>query len=83
MQERRFEFALEGLRYWDLLRQGLDVAEKQIEENSIQYPVDFPREYGFTGFLKIPETQIVNSNGLYKQNAFWDTPESLSNRLSQ
>jgi len=83
MQERRFEFALEGLRYWDLLRQGLDVAEKQIEENSTQYPVDFPREYGFTGFLKIPETQIVNSNGMYKQNPFWETPESLSNRLSQ
>lgn len=82
MNERRFEFALEGLRYWDLLRQGLDVAKNEIEKNSTQYPVNFPKEYGFTGFLKIPETQIALSNGTLKQNPFWETPESLTNRLS-
>jgi hypothetical protein len=83
MNERRFEFALEGLRYWDLLRHGLDVAASTIESNSTQYPVDFPNEYGFRGFIKIPETQIIQSNGLYKQNPFWETSASFINRLSK
>ncbi len=84
MQERRLEFALEGLRYWDLLRQGLDVAENAIESNSTQYPVDFPKEDpDFRGFLKIPETQVALSNGTIKQNIFWEKPNSLTNRLSK
>lgn len=83
MDERRFEFVLEGLRYWDLLRQGLEVAENEIENNSTQYRVDFPREVpSFRGFLKIPETEIALMKGNLKQNEFWETYESLTNRLS-
>jgi hypothetical protein len=31
MDERKWEFAFEGQRYWDLLRQGLDVAKDAID----------------------------------------------------
>lgn len=32
LEERRFEFAFEGIRYWDLLRQGIDVAASTIAQ---------------------------------------------------
>jgi hypothetical protein len=73
-EERRLEFALEGIRYWDLLRQGLDVAKSKIEAASGKYPVKFPVESG--GFLKIPESQISLSNGSLKQNDYWTTGAS-------
>jgi hypothetical protein len=81
MEERRFEFALEGLRYHDLLRQGLDVTKAAIDANSIQstqYPVSFPSDKGFDGFFKIPETQVDLSNGTIKQSDYWESAASLS-----
>jgi starch-binding outer membrane protein, SusD/RagB family len=81
MEERRFEFALEGLRYFDLLRQGLDVAKVAIDANSYQldeFPVSFPANQGFDGFCKIPETQVILSNGTLKQNDYWESAASNS-----
>jgi starch-binding outer membrane protein, SusD/RagB family len=81
MDERRFELALEGSRYFDLLRQGLDVAKTTIETNSVQsstYPVTFPSDKGFDGFLKIPETQVNLSNGTLKQSDYWESAASTS-----
>ncbi len=81
MEERRFEFALEGLRYYDLLRQGLDVAKAAINANSFQvdeFPVSFPSDAGFDGFFKIPETQVTLSNGTLKQSEYWESPASNS-----
>lgn len=34
MKERMLEFAFEGQRYWDLLRQGVDYAASQIATNT-------------------------------------------------
>lgn len=81
MDKRRFEFALEGLRYHDLLRQGLDVAKAAIEANNIhsaEYPVSFPSDKGFDGFFKIPETQVALSNGTLKQSDYWESAASLT-----
>jgi hypothetical protein len=81
LEERRFEFALEGLRYYDLLRQGLDVAKAAIDANSIQFnefPVSFPSDAGFDGFYKIPETQVTLSNGTLKQSDYWESAASSS-----
>ena len=81
MEERRLEFALEGLRYYDLLRQGLDVAKAAIDANSFQleeFPVSFPSDQGFDGFCKIPETQVTLSNETLKQSAYWESPASNS-----
>jgi starch-binding outer membrane protein, SusD/RagB family len=72
MEERRLEFALEGLRYWDLLRQGIAVAKAAIDNNGAgdpQFDVQFRPET--QGLFKIPEQEISLSNGAYKQNPGW------------
>lgn len=80
MEERRLEFAFEGIRYWDLLRQGVDVAAAAIVasgetvlnggmEDRVSYKSD-----NITlkrGFQQIPQTQITLSNGVLKQNVGW------------
>ena len=79
MEERRLEFALEGLRYFDLIRQGLDVAKAAIDANSFQldeFPVSFPSNVGFEGFCKIPETQVNLSNGTLHQSEYWESAAS-------
>lgn len=71
MEERRLEFALEGLRYWDLLRQGMSVAKAAIDNSSSdsQLEVNFRTET--QGLFKIPEQEINLSSGVYKQNPGW------------
>lgn len=70
MNERRFEFALEGLRYWDLLRQGVSVAKAAIDvPGSDEFAVNF--RVITNGLFAIPETQIGLSNGTLVQNPGW------------
>lgn len=71
MEERRLEFALEGLRYWDLLRQGISVAKAAIDNSTSdnQFDVNFRSET--MGLFKIPEQEINLSSGTYKQNPGW------------
>ncbi len=57
MNERWLELALEGHRYWDLLRQGLTVAKQAIDNNTNdQFKVTFRSET--KGLFEIPQTQI-------------------------
>ena len=78
--ERRFEFAFEGIRYWDLLRSGLDNAANAIAASAqtvrsagipdnITY--DVTKIKATRGFMQIPNTQITLSNGTLKQNQGW------------
>ena len=80
MEERRLEFAFEGIRYWDLLRQGVNVAAKAIvasgekvlnggNEGTVTFKAD--NIISKRGFQQIPLTQIQLSNGVLKQNAGW------------
>lgn len=70
MEERRLELALEGHRYWDLLRQGIDVAAAAINNSGAsEFNVNF--KPATQGLFKIPEQEISLSNGVYKQNAGW------------
>ena len=80
MKERMYEFAFEGQRYWDLLRQGVDYAASQIEESGLsvltgnQEEIVVIRKDNITskkGLMQIPENQITLSNGVLKQNAGW------------
>lgn len=76
-RERRLELALEGHRYWDLLRQGVDVAAAAITVTGVKGPlyqgddVDFNVTFNTAtrGFFPIPQSEVDISNGLYKQNA--------------
>ena len=80
MEERRLEFAFEGIRYWDLLRQGVNVAAQAIVASGEKVLnggqegiVSFKAENitSKRGFQQIPLTQIQRSNGVLKQNAGW------------
>lgn len=76
-EERRFEFAFECIRYYDLLRYGLDYAKSKIDETKVVYnkgikesiPIVFPIESG--GFFQIPYKQIRLSNYVLQQNEYW------------
>lgn len=81
LNERRFEFALEGIRYYDLLRQGIDVAAATIAAESgiavlsggvndkVVIKADNIKKT--RGLCQIPETQITLSEGVLKQNPGW------------
>jgi len=79
LAERRLEFAGEGIRYWDLLRQGVDVAASTIAESatvlsggvSATVTINANNIISKKGFQQIPNTQITLSNGVLKQNAGW------------
>jgi starch-binding outer membrane protein, SusD/RagB family len=83
LAERRLEFVGEGIRYWDLLRQGINVAASTIAANtSVSYfqdktanPPDASKLEAnikaTRGFQQIPDDQITLSSGVLKQNAGW------------
>ena len=67
MEERRLEFAGEGLRYWDLLRMGLDTAAQKINAQAIQdVPINFRTDR--LGLLPIPQSEISLSDNTLVQN---------------
>jgi starch-binding outer membrane protein, SusD/RagB family len=76
LKERRLELSLEGLRYFDLLRQGQDVAERELTKNNIRGPKYVGDQQLFNtsynsntlGFLPIPQNEIDLSGGKFKQN---------------
>ncbi|WP_321334039.1 RagB/SusD family nutrient uptake outer membrane protein [uncultured Bacteroides sp.] len=81
MQERFYEFAFEGQRYWDLLRQGIDVAAATIAEedgvtvtsggNSDKVTILTDKVKATKGLCQIPSTQITLSNNVLVQNEGW------------
>ncbi|TWF35236.1 putative outer membrane starch-binding protein [Chitinophaga polysaccharea] len=79
MNERKLEFAAEGIRYWDLLRQGINVAASAIAESTTVQNggVNTPKTILASkvmetkGLVQVPNTQITLSNNVLKQNAGW------------
>lgn len=75
--ERRLELALEGQRYWDLLRRGQEVAGSYInipaetKPNYVGDDQDFEVQYRSLtkGFFPIPQSEIDISNGKLIQNS--------------
>lgn len=69
--ERRLEFALEGLRWFDLLRWGV---ASQVVTDYYQYESNFQSYYNGASlssndfYFPIPLAQVDNSNGLYSNN---------------
>ena len=79
MNERRLEFAGEGIRYWDLLRQGINVAASTIAESvtlqnggvNTTKTISASKITETKGLAQIPNSQITLSSGVLKQNAGW------------
>jgi len=79
LNERHLEFALEGIRYWDLLRQGVGKASTTIAETTTLLSggvagtktISAAKIQATKGLQQIPNTQITLSGGVLKQNAGW------------
>ena len=81
MEERRLEFAFEGQRYWDLLRQGLEVAAATIAESgysvlsggvSDKVVIKAENIIKTKGHCQIPTSQITLSKNVLVQNPGWN-----------
>lgn len=78
-KERMLEFAFEGIRYWDLLRYGLDYAASQIETDcpvksgnvDDRVKISASKFQATKGLSQIPGNQVTLSNGVLKQNDGW------------
>lgn len=78
-KERRLEFALEGHRYFDLLRQGVATAASTIAETTTvknggivtAKTIVASKIETTKGLQQIPNDQINLSNNVLKQNAGW------------
>lgn len=79
LEERRLEFAFEGIRYWDVLRQGITYSASTLTERVnvknggtlTEKVVDGNNFMKTRGFQQIPNSQISLSKGVLKQNAGW------------
>jgi starch-binding outer membrane protein, SusD/RagB family len=77
LQERRVELALEGQRYWDLMRRGTNAANTAITKRNQRGPlytgdqIDFDVTFNTAtrGFFPIPQSEVDLSNSILKQNA--------------
>lgn len=80
LHERRLEFAFEGLRYWDLLRQGVEKAASTIAQTQNVMSGSAPEQLVINGqqilrtrgLMQIPNNQITLSNGVLQQNDGWN-----------
>jgi hypothetical protein len=64
LEERRLEFAFEGLRYWDLLRQGVSTAAKVLVNNQNNISV---QNGGVAATVTVSENNIVAKKGLLQK----------------
>ena len=81
-EERRLEFAFEGIRYWDLLRYDNTLAYAaskvtytgKVLTNNIQIDkvIDGQNLIKTRGLFQIPYNQITLTNNVLKQNPGWD-----------
>lgn len=79
LKERMLEFAFEGQRYWDLLRQGIDYAATHIAgttnvlsgNTADVVSIQADKIKATKGLSQIPNNQITLSNNVLKQNAGW------------
>ena len=77
IEERRLEFALEGIRYFDVIRKGADFAFGELTESGVRGPdyegdqiiFDVQFNPATRGFLPIPQREVDLSAGVFIQNA--------------
>jgi len=76
MKERRLELSLEGIRYFDVLRQGIAYASQEFTVVGLRGPnyvgdqqlFDVTFDAAPKGFLPIPQTEVDLSAGAFTQN---------------
>jgi len=76
LKERRLELSLEGIRYYDVLRQGSTYADQELSVKDVRGPnyegdqqiFDVIFNSSTKGFLPIPQTELELSAGSFVQN---------------
>jgi len=68
IHERNLELALEGHRYWDLLRMGMSYAQSQIDDTGKEYPFYVKFKTATGGLFPIPQSEIDLTNNSLVQN---------------
>jgi hypothetical protein len=76
LRERRLELSLEGIRYFDVLRQGQTYASQEFTVIGVRGPKYLDEQVVFDvtynsatkGFLPIPQTEVDLSGGTFIQN---------------
>lgn len=80
LDERARELAYEGIRYWDLLRQGVEVMADAVVRSggtvqnggkNAEVTYDRAKIIATKGLSQIPANQISLSHGVLKQNPGW------------
>ncbi|WP_304384395.1 RagB/SusD family nutrient uptake outer membrane protein, partial [Phocaeicola sartorii] len=80
LDERARELAYEGIRYWDLLRQGVEVMADAVVRSggtvqnggkNAEIAYDKAKIIATKGLSQIPANQISLSHGVLKQNPGW------------
>jgi len=81
-EERRLEFAFEGLRYWDLLRYDhtlqyaadkVSIVDMVLTNNiPVEKVIDGQKLIDTRGLFQIPNNQITLTDGVLKQNPGWE-----------
>jgi hypothetical protein len=79
LNDRRLEFSGEGIRYWDVLRQGINTAAGIVNQTTtvlnggeaVTKIVKGDRLIATKGLQQIPNTQITLSDYVLKQNPGW------------
>ena len=75
-QERRLELALEGIRYWDVLRRGQTYAAQELTNEGVrgsnyvgdQQIFDVTYNEATKGFMPIPQAEMDLAAGAFVQN---------------
>lgn len=79
--ERRWELAFEGIRYFDLLRWHDEKlitehrSDVEVYNQGIKTKISVPFRAETKGFLPIPDEEIQRSEGMLVQNAGWASNE--------
>jgi len=71
MNERRLELALEGHRWFDLIRQDMNTTKAAVDATSMPngFEVNFRTET--QGWFALPQSQVIISSGTIQQNPGW------------
>jgi hypothetical protein len=71
MNENRLEFALEGHRWFDLIRQDMNTTKAAVDATSMPGGFETSFRTETLGWFALPQSQILLSNGTIQQNPGW------------
>lgn len=72
MDENRLEFALEGHRWFDLIRQDMTTTKTAVDATSMPNGFETSFRTETQGWFALPQSQVLLSSGTINQNPGWN-----------